>query len=127
MTTAILSLYKVQKNIQTKIDSMETPSVNWKAICLVGFFAGLSLLIFYAWQVNGLARGAYLINTYEKQISKLTDENKNLQISFAENSFLGQALVKVQALNFQRTTSVKYINVVDTSAVVAETSKNMMR
>jgi len=72
---------------------------------------GLALLVFYVWQINDLTKGSYLINSYEKQISKLSDENKNLEVSFAENSFLGQALEKIQALNFQKTTSVKYIQI----------------
>ena len=73
----------------------------------------LGLLVFYVWQVNELTAGSYLVNSYEKQITKLSDENKNLQISFAESSFLGRALEKIQALNFQKTTSVKYIQVPD--------------
>lgn len=61
------------------------------------------------------------MNSYEKQITKLSDENKNLEISFAENSFLGQALQKIQALNFQKTTSVKYIRISDSSVAVVKT------
>ena len=69
---------------------------------------------------NGLTRGSYTMNAYEKQISKLSDENKNLQISFAESSFLGQALVKIQALNFQKTTSVKYVQIMDGSVATIQ-------
>jgi hypothetical protein len=45
----------------------------------------------------------------------LSDENKNLQVSFAENSFLGQALQKIQALKFQKTVSVEYVQIPDSS------------
>jgi len=58
---------------------------------------------------------------YEKQINKFSEENKNLQVSFAENSFLGQALEKIQALNFQKTASVKYIKIPDNSVATAKT------
>ena len=112
MTTLALSIKRVQK--------IEMPIINWKAVCFVGFFTGLALLVFYVWQINDLTRGSYLINTYEKQISQLSDENKNLQVSFAENSFLGQALVKIQALNFQKTTSVKYIQIPDNSVATIQ-------
>ena len=77
----------------------------------------LSLLVFYVWQINSLTKGYYLTNSYENQISKLSEENKSLQVSSAENSFLGQALIKIQALNFQRNISVKYIQVPDSSIV----------
>lgn len=118
MTTIALTYTKFQKKVQSGIDSVELPSVNWKAVCFAGFFIGLFLLIFYIWQINDLTRGSYLINNYQKQISKLSDENKNLQVSFAENSFLGQALAKIQALNFRKTTSVKFIQIPDNSVAV---------
>jgi hypothetical protein len=77
----------------------------------------LVLLVFYVWQINGLTKGYYLINSYENQISKLTEANKELQVSSAENSFLGSALIKIQALNFQKNILVKYIQIPDSSIV----------
>ena len=111
----------MQKRVQTKVNSVELPSINWKAVCFAGFFMSLALLIFYVWQINDLTRGSYLINTYEKQANKLSEENKNLEVSFAENSFLGQSLPKIQELNFQKTSSVKYIQIPDTSVAIAKT------
>jgi len=125
MTTATLNLYRVQKSLQTKINSVDLPAVNWKSVCCIGFFMSLALLVFYVWQINDLTRGSYLMGSYEKQITKLSDENKNLQVSFAESSFLGQAMEKVQALNFQKTSSVKYIQVLDSSAKVSVPDKNI--
>jgi len=120
MTTATISFYRAQKNLQVKIDSVNLPVINWKKLCFIGFFAASALLIFYVWQINDLTKGSYLINSYEKQITKLSEENKNLQISFAESSFLGQALVKIKALNFQKTTSVKYIQIPNSSVAVIQ-------
>ena len=125
MTIATLSFYRMQKNLQAKINSVDFPVINWKAITFAGFFVMLVLLVFYAWQINSLTRGSYAINSYEKQISQLSEENKVLQVSFAESSFLGQALAKIQALNFQKTTSVKYIKILDNSAQVPPTNKNI--
>ena len=105
MTTATLSLNRVR----------ELPAINWKIICLVGFFISLFLLVFYVWQIDSLTKSSYIMNNYENQISKLSSENKNLEVSFAESSFLGQVVEKVQALNFQKITSVKYIQVSDNS------------
>ncbi|MCX6720401.1 MAG: hypothetical protein NTW11_01190 [Candidatus Staskawiczbacteria bacterium] len=118
MTTAVLGYLKVQKSIQSKVRSINLPVINWKSVCFVGFFVSLSLLVFYVWQINNLTRGSFLVNSYETQISKLSAENKNLQVSFAENSFLGQAMEKIQALNFQKTTSVKYIQIPDSSVAI---------
>ena len=111
--------------MQAKASSVSLPMINWKAVCFAGFLMSLILLIFYVWQVNELTKGSYLINSYEKQINKLSDENKNLLVSSAESSFLGEALIKIQALNFQKNISVKYIQVLDSAAKVAQTSKNI--
>ena len=113
MTTAVLNYLKIQKKVQSRVSSIDLPKINWRAVCFVGFFISLALLIFYVWQVSTLAEGSYLVNDYQIQISKLSEENKNLQISFAESSFLGQVLEKIHALNFQKTTSVTYIQVPD--------------
>lgn len=115
MTTAVLDYLKVQKRIQSRVNAISFPEINWKMICLFGFVICLPLLVLYVWQINDLTKGTYMINSYEKQMSKLSDENKNLQVSFAENSFLGEALQKIQALNFEKTTSVKYVQIPDSS------------
>jgi hypothetical protein len=111
--------------VQAGVNSLSFPEINWKKVCFIGFFISLSLLVFYVWQINNLTSGSYLVNSYEKQISNLSAENKNLQVSFAESSFLGQALVKIQALNFQKTTSVKYIQILDGSAEAKLVQKKM--
>ena len=122
MTTATLSFDRVQKNIQTKIDSIDIPVINWKTVCIIGFFVSLALLVFYVGQINNLTRGSYTMNNYENQISNLSEQNQNLEISFAESSFMGQALTKIQALNFQKPTlaSVKYIKIPDESVAVVK-------
>ena len=121
MTTATLSL-KIRKEARARAAAMSFPELNWKMICAMGFVVCLALLVFYVWQVNVLTRGSFLINSYQKQISQLSNENRNLQVSFAEDSFLGQVLQETQALNFKKATSVKYIQVPD-SAEVATTIK----
>jgi len=113
MTTLALTYTKLQKKVQSGIDAIEVPSVNWKMICYLGFFACLAMLVFYAFQINSLTKGSFLVNKYEKQLASLEQENKKLQISFAESSFLGQALAKVQNMNFQRVVSVKYIHILN--------------
>jgi len=125
--TVISVSQKLFNGIRTKVGSIGLPAINWKVVCFMGFFVGLSLLVFYVWQINNLTQGSYLVNSYEKQISQLSDENKSLVISFAENSFLGQAFIKIQELNFQKisSTPIKYIRVLDSSAEAAQTDKNI--
>ena len=84
MTTAILSIYKAQKSLQTKISSIDVPLVNWKKVCVIGFAMISVLLVFYAWQVNGLIKGSYLAESYENDIAKLSEENKRICEIFQE-------------------------------------------
>jgi hypothetical protein len=113
MTTLLLAYNRIQKKVQIGIDSIEVPSVNWKTICLICFTSCFFLLIFYVWQINSLTKGAYMVNSYQNQILQLSKENKNLEITFAQSSFLGQAVEKVRAMNFQKAVTVKYIQVPD--------------
>lgn len=112
MTTLALNYFKVQER--------SLPQVNWNIVCFTGFFISLALLIFYVWQINDLTRGSYSVNNYEKEIKELSNENKSLQISFAESDFLGQVLIKTHALNFQKVTSVKYIQILDSPVAAAK-------
>lgn len=121
MTTLALNYLKIQKKVKNKVEASDLPQVNWKAICFAGFFVCLALLVFYVWQINDLTHGSYLVGGYQNQVSKLSDENKTLQVSFAESSFLGQALEKIQALNFQKVTAVRYLQISDGSVAIAKT------
>ena len=116
MTTAVLSYsHIIGRGIKTKINSAKLPEMNWKIVCMAGVLACWLLLIFYAYQISSLTGGTYLISKYEKEISQLSRESNNLEVSFAESSFLGQVLAETQAMNFQKTTSVRYIQILDTS------------
>lgn len=69
------------------------------------------LLVFYVYQVNYLTGGTYLINNYNKDIRVLSEENRSLEMGFAESSFLGQVQQKTQELGFLKTTAIKYVQV----------------
>jgi len=107
MTTAILRL--------PRIKTISLSRINWKAVCILGFLMCLLPLVFYIYQINTLTRGTYLINSYENQIEEISRENKKLELGFAENTFLEQILSKTQHLDFQKITSVKYIQIPDNS------------
>jgi hypothetical protein len=111
MTTAVL---------KAKLESVELPRINWKLVLVLGCFATLLLSFVYVWQIVSLTSGSYVFDKYESQIAKLSQENKNLQVNFAESTFLSDVLQKAQALNFKRITSVKYIQIPDNSFAIAK-------
>ena len=44
----------------------------------------LSLLGFHIFQINALIKGDYLLGSFEKEIVRLSQENKNLEIVFSQ-------------------------------------------
>jgi len=118
MTTIALNY---SHKVQSKISSMALPQLNWRFICFAGFIACSFLLLFYIYQVLDLTKGSYTINNYENQIAQISQENKDLEVNFAESDFLGEVLTKIQELNFQKTTSVSYIQILDSSVATAKT------
>lgn len=120
MTTAAL---KIQKGIQVKLEALSLPRLNWKTIFICGVLFFIVCMVFYVFQINQLTKWSYSINDSQKKITKLSQENKELQLSFAENSFLGKVQAKAEALNFQKVTSVKYVQVMDSS--FAKVDKSM--
>lgn len=93
---------------------------NWKIICAAGFLMTCCLLILYAFLVNQLTGGTYLIKNFDKQIEALFQENRNLEVGFAKIGLLESVEERSQELNFEKTTSVKYIQILDTSVAKAK-------
>ena len=93
---------------------------NWKMVCIMGFSMVCSLLILYAFLINELTGGTYLVRNYGNQIEALSQDSKNLEVSFAKTGFLGLVEQKAKELNFEKTTSVKYIQILDASLAKAK-------
>ncbi len=89
-------------------------------ICIAGFFMACCLSILYAFLINELTSGTYFIKNYGKQINILSQENRNLEVSFAKTGFLGTVEQRTKELNFEKTTSVKYIQILDASLAKAK-------
>ena len=111
MATAALNSY----HTHSKISSANSQIFNWKMVCLFALVAVFCSLFFYAFQINALTKGTYLVNSYEKNILAIAKENRNLEVNFAESGFLGEVQQKTKQLNFEKTTSVKYIQIPDNS------------
>ncbi len=116
MTTITLSYRAAQE----KIRSAQLPKIYWKAYYAVMIAACLALLVSYIFFINQLTGGTYLIKNYEKEINTLTAQNKDLQTSFAESGFLGNVQSKVASMDFQKTTNVTYVQLLNNSLGLAK-------
>jgi|SRR3989338_6561276 len=98
---------------KTYFSKIKDIHVNWDIILRLGIVSIVFFSCLYVFQVNKLAKGYYLINKYEQTKAQLLEENKDLQISLAHNSVLDKIFEKVQSMNFQPNSSVKYIYILD--------------
>lgn len=113
MTTLAKSLSRV------KAIALPMPKIDWNRFCIVAITClicmSVFLLVSYVFGINQLTKGSYLIGNYEKKINGLTLESRELQMNFAESSFLGDIQDRVRQLSFEKTTEVKYIQVLDSA------------
>jgi len=116
MTTLTLSY----KTIGHKIKAAHFPVLRWKPLLWAAVLLFLVTLVAYIVLVNQLTRGAFLIKDYNKQMDKLVTENKKLETSFAESGFLGNVQQQAAELNFQKTTNVAYVQILDNSVGMAK-------
>ena len=118
MTTLALSY----RAISHKISSVNLPKIkiNWKIVYSSGILLSLLMLVFYVYLVNGLTMGTYLIRNYDKEINLLLDENKILENSFTKISLFKQVTDKAKELSFEKTTNIKYVQIIESSLAKAK-------
>ena len=113
MTTLTLTY----RQIHHKVTSLSLPGMNWKLVSLSSILFFVAMLVSYVFLVNQLTNGVYLIKNYNKEVSALSRDNKILETTFAESGFLGKVTRRAQDLNFEKTTQVTYIEVLDSPLV----------
>lgn len=111
MTTHTL----VQASSFNKLLSIRLPKINWKIILLLGFCSVLFLSVFYVFQVNTMIKSSYSIKNYQKKADNLINENKNLEVNLAQISYLENIQNKTKELNFEKTKTIKYIQILESS------------
>lgn len=55
------------------------------------------------------------MKNYQKKIDNLISENKNLEVNLAQISYLENIQKRTKELNFEKTKSIKYIQILDNS------------
>ena len=97
--------------LQHKVKAITLPAVNLKAVYVLGLGGLLLMIIFYAYAVNSLTGGSYVIKSYNKEIGKLEAQNASLEASVAAAGFMGSVQAEARYLGFEKTTQVRYIEV----------------
>jgi len=88
-----------------------------KCICLLGMTVLFLSLSFYVYQVNAETSNKHSIQDCQKEIARLSQENKDLQINSAKESSLSSVAQAIDELGFEKTDKIHYIQVIDTQVV----------
>ena len=92
-------------------------SICLRVFWVLSFLAILTLLIFYIFQVNAEVSERYLIQKYDRRLTELSVESKNLEISSSQSNSLGNIILALESLNFEKANKVEYIRILNNQVV----------
>jgi len=84
-----------------------------KVFLTITLISILALLVFYVFQVNAFTEETYLIQSYEKKLSQLSEENESLEVNFSRFNSLANIENYLQNQNFKKVNQgqVRYIQI----------------
>ncbi len=84
-----------------------------KVFLTITLISILVLLVFYVFQVNAFTEETYLIQSYEKKLSQLSEENESLEVNFSRFNSLANIENYLQNQNFKKVNQgqVRYIQI----------------
>jgi hypothetical protein len=94
--------------------------INKKFFAVIIFFSLLSLLFLYIFQINSLVSSSYSLQSLQKNIDGLNQDNENLEISLAGTGALDSIESKISGLGFKKITKINYIQIMETSVASAK-------
>jgi hypothetical protein len=95
-------------------------AISWKAVAAAGALSLIALSVTYIMEVSQLTKSEYLLNASANQLQQLGQQNRNLEVSLAENTFLQHILQQAAAMNFVVDSNVQYIQASDNAFALAK-------
>ena len=92
---------------------------NKNILILSSIFVILSLLVMYIFQINSLVSRSYSLQSYQKDIEKISSENEKIESNLAGAGSLQNAELKISELGFEKTTKIHYIQILENSVASA--------
>lgn len=93
------------------------PRVSLRGIWILGIVLIILLLVFYIFQVNSFARGNYLLQNYQKELSRLSGETEGLEINLSRSNSLANIDNYLLSQNFVKANQVRYIQILESQVV----------
>lgn len=93
---------------------------NKKILILVAFSIIFSLLISYIFQINNLVSKSYSLQSYQKNIEKISLENEKMESNLAGAGSLQNAEIRISELGFEKITKIHYIQILENTVARAQ-------
>lgn len=100
------------------ISEISLPKINLRKIWIFGFILITLLLVFYIFQISEITTATFAISKQEQEITRLLQQNKDLQIGFSKENSLANLETILNGLNYEKVNKVYYIRVMDSQMVV---------
>jgi len=72
-------------------------------MCVSGFLC--------IWQVNNASSKGFVITQYERQVSALERETRNLEVEIAEHTSMRRIREQVETMQFERVTDPQFVSI----------------
>ena len=92
-----------------------TKALNINSLFVLSLILGLFVLINYIFQVGALSKDIYLLDNYQRKLTKLLENNNSLDINFSKVNSLSNIEDYLLKGNFVKANHVKYIQIIGSS------------
>ena len=100
------------------IVSVVFPRISLRKIWVASFIVITSLIIFYIFQISKITSASFSVSQYEKIITQLSQENKNLEINLSQINYLANLENILKKFNYEKVGKVYYIRMADDKMAV---------
>lgn len=104
--------------ISGSIGFVAFPKINTRKILASGFVLISAILVFYIFQISEITKTASLVSGYEKEITILSQQNKDLEMNLSRGNSLTDLEIAINNFNYEKVGKVHYIQIMDSGMAV---------
>lgn len=104
--------------ISEKIGFVALPKINIRKMWALGLIPIAAILVFYIFQISEITKAVSLISKYEKEITALYQQSKELEAGLFSGNSLTDLDSALNNLNYEKVSKVYYIRVMDSEMAV---------
>ncbi|PIS17475.1 MAG: hypothetical protein COT59_00440 [Candidatus Nealsonbacteria bacterium CG09_land_8_20_14_0_10_42_14] len=114
-----MTINALTNSLPQKFISISFPRFNLRVLWVSGFLLTAGLVGFYIFQVTEITKAGFLLSTYENNLTRFSQEGKNLEINYSQVNSLVNLETVLLSLNYEKVGQVHYLRI-PASTVVAK-------